>query len=192
MRIAPAATRSLNCHIRIEEVERGTDRRPLFPWWSFKKWRLLAQSVHLYYKHLAIEIQRNQMKQSALIYLATLIIAFPLDFIFLQTWGKLFDANVRKLILDGPEPAILFYVIYVACTVSFVNGATPDDWTANASRGALLGLCFFVAFELGSIALLKHWKWDITLLPDIIWGAALTALAASVGGLFAGWILTEI
>jgi uncharacterized membrane protein len=42
------------------------------------------------------------------------------------------------------------------------------------------------------MALLKHWKWAVMLLPDIVWGAVLTALAASVGGLFASWILTKI
>jgi uncharacterized membrane protein len=82
------------------------------------------------------------MKQSALIYLATLIIAFPLDFMFLRAGGRLFGANARELILDGPAPTILFYVMYIACTVSFVNGATPGDRAANASRGAQLGLFF--------------------------------------------------
>jgi hypothetical protein len=76
------------------------------------------------------------MKQSAIIYLATLMILFPLDFIFLRTGRRLFGANACDLILDDLTPAILFYVIYVACTVSFVNGPTPNDWVANASRGA--------------------------------------------------------
>jgi uncharacterized membrane protein len=37
------------------------------------------------------------------------------------------------------------------------------------------------------MALLKHWTWAV-MLPDIVWGAALTAVAASVGGLLASWI----
>jgi uncharacterized membrane protein len=132
------------------------------------------------------------VKQSALIFLATLIIAFPLDLLFLQAGGRLFGASVRELILDGPAPTVLFYVLSIACTVSFVNGATPHDWVANASGGAFLGLLFFAAFDLASMALLRHWKWDVMLLPDIIWGAVLTALAASDGGLFAGWSFTKI
>jgi uncharacterized membrane protein len=80
------------------------------------------------------------MKQSAIVYLATLIIAFPLDFVFLRAGGLLFGANAREVILDGPRSAILFYVIYVACIVSFVNAATPENWTENTSRGAQLGL----------------------------------------------------
>jgi uncharacterized membrane protein len=71
------------------------------------------------------------MKQIAVIYPATLMILFPLDFIFLRTGRRLFGANARDLILDGPTPAILFCVVYVACTVSFVNGPTPTDWAAN-------------------------------------------------------------
>jgi hypothetical protein len=77
--------------------------------------------------HSQIEICRdiagwrygNKMKQSAVIYPATLTILFPLDFIFLRTGRRLFGANARDLILDDPTPAILFCVIYVACTQMF-------------------------------------------------------------------------
>lgn len=109
------------------------------------------------------------MKQSAIVYLATLIIAFPLDFVFLRAGGLLFGANAREVILDDPRSAILFYVIYVACIVSFVNGATPEEWTENASRGAQLGLFFYAAFELASIVLLRNWKWAV-MVPDVAWG----------------------
>jgi uncharacterized membrane protein len=131
------------------------------------------------------------MKQSVIVYLATLIIAFPLDFMFLRTGRLLFGENAREVILDGPRSAIPFYVLYVACIVSFVNGASPEDWTENASRGAQLGLFFYAAFELASIVLLKYWKWAV-MVPDVAWGATLTALAASVGGLLASWILTKV
>jgi uncharacterized membrane protein len=131
------------------------------------------------------------MKQSAIVYLATLIIAFPLDFVFLRAGGLLFGANAREVILDGPRSAILFYVIYVACIVFFVNGATPENWTEKTSRGAQLGLFFYAAFELASIVLLRNWKWAV-MVPDVAWGATLTALAASVGGLLASWILNKI
>jgi hypothetical protein len=40
------------------------------------------------------------MKQSAIIYLATLMILFPLDFIFFRTGRRLFGANACDLILD--------------------------------------------------------------------------------------------
>jgi uncharacterized membrane protein len=83
------------------------------------------------------------------------MIAFPLDFVFLRTGRRLFGANARDLILDGATSAILFYVIYIACTVSFVNGRTPNDWVWAA------------------------------MIPDIVWGATLTALASSAGGLLA-------
>ena len=131
------------------------------------------------------------MKQSLIVYLATLIIAFPLDYMFRRTGRLLFGENARDVMLDGSRPAVLFYVLYVACIVSFVNGDTPGDWPENASRGAQLGLFFYAAFELASIVLLRYWKWAV-IVPDIVWGATLTALSASVGGLLAGWILTKI
>ena len=131
------------------------------------------------------------MRQSAIVYLASFIIVLPLDVIFLRTAGRLFGENARQLMLDSPTPAIFFYVIYVACTVSFINGATPADWRENAFRGAQLGLFFYASFELASMALLNHWKWAV-MLPDVLWGAVITALAASAGGWVANWILIKI
>ena len=50
------------------------------------------------------------MKRFAIVYLSTLVILLPLDFLFLGTIGKgLFDKNVNDMILATPRmaPAIL-------------------------------------------------------------------------------------
>jgi uncharacterized membrane protein len=131
------------------------------------------------------------MKRFAIVYLSTLIILLPLDFLFLGTIGKkLFADNVGDMVLTRPRmaPAILFYVLYLVGIVVFVNGGGPSNWTHNQVYGALFGLFCYGTFELTNMSLLKHWEWAVVI-PDIAWGAALTAAAAAIGGLLANWIL---
>jgi uncharacterized membrane protein len=131
------------------------------------------------------------MKRFAIVYLSTLIILLPLDFLFLGTIGKkLFADNVGDMVLTTPRmaPSLLFYVLYLVGIVVFVNGGGPSNWTHNLVYGALFGLFCYGTFELTNMSLLKHWEWAVVI-PDIAWGAALTAAAAAIGGLLANWIL---
>ena len=134
------------------------------------------------------------MKRFAIVYLSTLVILLPLDFIFLGAVGKkLFADNVGDMTLATPRmaPAILFYVLYLAGIVIFVNGSTPSSWMHNLEYGALFGLFCYATFELTNMALLKHWEWTVVV-PDIAWGAVLTAVSAAIGGLIAGWVSAKI
>jgi uncharacterized membrane protein len=54
------------------------------------------------------------MKRFAIVYLSTLVILLPLDFLFLGIIGKrLFDENMKDMVLATQRmtPAILFYLI---------------------------------------------------------------------------------
>jgi uncharacterized membrane protein len=135
--------------------------------------------------------RRSRLKRFAVVYLSTLVILFPLDLLFLSVIGKkLFADNVGDMIVATPRmaPAIMFYVLYLAGVVLFVNGDIPSNWAHNLLYGALFGLFCYGTFELTNMALLKHWKWAVVV-ADIAWGAALTAVAATVGGLLANWLL---
>jgi uncharacterized membrane protein len=134
------------------------------------------------------------MKRFAIVYLSTLIILLPFDLLFLSAVGKkLFADNVGDMILATPRmaPAILFYVLYLAGIVIFVNGTAPTNWMHNLQYGALFGLFCYSTFELTNMALLRHWEWAVVV-PDIAWGAVLTAASAALGGLLAGWLLGKV
>jgi uncharacterized membrane protein len=134
------------------------------------------------------------MKRFAIVYLSTLVVLLPLDFLFLGAVGKkLFAEHVGDITLATPRiaPAILFYVLYLAGVAIFVNGAAPADWLHNLLYGALFGLFCYATFELTNMALLKHWEWAVVV-PDIAWGTVLTAVSASIGGLLADWILRKV
>lgn len=129
-----------------------------------------------------------------IVYLSTLVILLPLDFAFLGAIGqKMYASHIGNLMLDSPRlpAAILFYVLYIAGIVIFVNGATPSNWTANLLLGALFGLFCYSTFALTNMAILKQWQWALVV-PDIVWGMALTAAAAALGGLLAGWVLAKV
>ena len=128
------------------------------------------------------------------IYIATAIVLLPLDAAFLATIGsKLFKVHVNDMLAEQPRyaPAILFYVLYILGVVTFVNGAAPDDWQRNLLYGALFGLFCYATFELTNMALLKHWEWAVVI-PDILWGMFVTAIAAAVGALLADWLMSRI
>jgi uncharacterized membrane protein len=134
------------------------------------------------------------MKRFAIVYLSTLVILVPLDFVFLGAIGKkLFAEHVGDMTLTTPRiaPAILFYLLYLAGVAIFVNGASPSEWKYNLLYGALFGLFCYATFELTNMALLKHWEWAVVV-PDIAWGALLTAISSALGGLLAEWVLGKV
>jgi uncharacterized membrane protein len=126
----------------------------------------------------------------AIIYLSTLAVLLPLDFAFLATIGqRMYAAHIGDLMLDQPRlsAAVLFYALYLAGIVIFVNGSDPANWSGNLARGALFGLFCYATFALTNMAILKSWQWSLVI-PDVAWGMVLTAVAASLGGLLANWI----
>lgn len=128
------------------------------------------------------------------LYLSTAAVMLPLDFAFLGSVGKkLFDANVGDMVVSTPRvsPAILFYLIYLMGIVVLVNGAAPSDWRHNLMYGAVLGFVAYSTFELTNMAMLRHWSWNVVV-PDILWGAVVTAAAAAGGGLVAGWVQSRL
>jgi uncharacterized membrane protein len=134
------------------------------------------------------------MKRFVIVYLSTLVILLPLDFIFLGAVGKkLFAQHVGDMTLTSPRvaPAILFYSLYLAGVAIFVNGDMPSNWVHSFLYGAFFGLFCYATFELTNMSLLKHWEWAVVLV-DVAWGAVLTAVSAALGGLLAGWILGKV
>jgi Predicted membrane protein (DUF2177) len=74
----------------------------------------------------------------AIVYLSTLVILLPLDFIFLGAAGKKpFAHNVGDMTLATPRmaPAILFYVLYLAGDLRQRIGAFELDAQSSVRRG---------------------------------------------------------
>jgi uncharacterized membrane protein len=129
----------------------------------------------------------------AVLYLATLIVLIPIDFLFLGMVAKgFFTAEVGDM-LGGirPLPAILFYLLYVGGILIFVSGRAGAAVASTLSYGALFGLFCYATFDLTSLALLKHWTWPVAAV-DVGWGAFVTAVSSTAGLVIANWLAPRI
>jgi uncharacterized membrane protein len=133
------------------------------------------------------------VKRYAVLYLATMIVLIPIDFLFLGTVAKsFFTAQVGDMLGEFRlPPAILFYLLFVAGILIFVNAAPDATWQSTLLYGALFGFFCYATFELTSMSLLKHWTWSVVAV-DIAWGTFVTAMSATLGLLIANWILAKI
>jgi uncharacterized membrane protein len=128
----------------------------------------------------------------AALYLATLLIIVPIDFLFLGIVAKgFFTSQVGHLLGEIKLlPAILFYLLYVAGIVIFVSGAGGATWQSTVLYGALFGLFCYATFELTSMSMLRDWSWAVVVV-DIAWGSFVTAVASTAGLLVANWLTSK-
>ncbi|KRR00396.1 hypothetical protein CQ12_29330 [Bradyrhizobium jicamae] len=132
------------------------------------------------------------MNRYAVLYLVTLFVIVPLDFLFLGVVAKdFFTSQVGNMLGEIKlVPAVLFYLLYVAGTVIFVSGGAGVSWQSTLLYGALFGFFCYATFDLTSLALLKHWSWPVAIV-DVAWGATVTAVASTAGLLVADWVGTK-
>jgi uncharacterized membrane protein len=133
------------------------------------------------------------VKRYAVLYLATLVVIIPIDFLFLGTIARGFFASQVGDMLGEIRlaPAILFYLLYVVGILIFVSGSPSATWQATLLYGALFGCFCYATFELTSLSLLKHWTWPVVLV-DVSWGTFVTAVSSTLGLVVANWIAPKI
>ena len=133
------------------------------------------------------------MNRYAVLYLVTLLVIIPLDFLFLGVVAKDFFTSQVGYMLGEIKlvPAILFYLLYVAGTVIFVSGGAGVTWQSTLLYGALFGFFCYATFDLTSLALLKHWSWQVAIV-DVAWGALVTAVSSTAGLLVANWLVAKV
>jgi uncharacterized membrane protein len=136
---------------------------------------------------------RLPVKRYVVLYLATLIVMVPIDFLFLGGVAKgFFAAQVGDMLGEiRPAPAILFYLLYVVGILIFVSASATATWQSTLLYGALFGFFCYATFELTSLSLLKHWTWPVVIV-DVAWGSFVTALSSTLGLTIANWITPKI
>ena len=110
-----------------------------------------------------------------------------IDAIWLKTMNPFYRRQIGDLLADKPNLgyAVAFYVIYIAGIVFFALRPALDGggWLSAVGYGAALGTFAYATYDLTNAATLKTWPWQL-IVVDILWGAALTALAT-----LAGWLV---
>ena len=129
------------------------------------------------------------MNRYVVLYLATLIVLVPIDFVFLGLVAKgFFAAQVGDMLGEiRPAPAILFYLLYVVGILVFVSASVMATAQSTLLYGALFGFFCYTTFELTSLSLLKHWTWPVVIM-DVTWGSLVTAVSSTLGLMIADWI----
>ncbi len=133
------------------------------------------------------------MKRNVILYLATLLVIVPIDFLFLGLVAKgFFTSQVGDMLgTVRLAPAILFYLLYVVGILIFVSAGAQANWQSTLVYGALFGFFCYATFELTSLSLLKHWTWPVVLV-DVAWGTFVTAVSSTLGLLIATWLSPRI
>jgi uncharacterized membrane protein len=137
------------------------------------------------------------MIRSAVTYLATLVVFLAIDSVWLsQTAGPLYRATLGDSLLDQFRlmPAILFYLLNTLGIVIFVSRPAMRNgggWSHALSHGALFGIFTYATYDLTNYATLRVWSLQLTV-ADMIWGAAVTGLSASVGVLIAASLTRKL
>lgn len=118
-------------------------------------------------------------------YLATGVVFLGLDAIWLSQVGLgLYRREIGALLLEQPNLPVagLFYLLFVAGIVLLVvqPAAADGDWLAALWMGALLGLVAYGTYDITNLSTLRGWSLTIAAI-DVVWGAALTAVASLAG-----------
>ena len=118
-------------------------------------------------------------------YIATAVVFFGLDFIWLSRVAiGFYKSKIGPLMLEKPNFAAagIFYLFYVAGIVYFavapaLNGG---EWSTAMISGGILGFIAYGTYDMTNLSTLKNWSLSMSIV-DIIWGTVLTSIAATAG-----------
>lgn len=123
------------------------------------------------------------MTDYLILYAATALIFFPLDFVWLLTMGKgLYRAELGDLLLDKPNLLVagLFYLAYLIGVVILVSLPAAGEVTKALGMGAVLGFVAYGTYNLTSLSTTAGFSAKVAII-DMVWGTALTAASAAGG-----------
>lgn len=125
-------------------------------------------------------------------YLASLVIFFSLDMVWLSTMaGRIYRPTLGDIALSGVNlmPAIAFYVLYPVGLVIFVVLPALKGGSIYTAivHGAMFGFFTYATYDLTNQATLRNWTLQLSLI-DMAWGTVLAALA----GAMAFWVVGRL
>jgi uncharacterized membrane protein len=118
-------------------------------------------------------------------WLVTSVFFLAVDSVWLGVVAKSFYRGKLGFLMKDTvnfPVAASFYLIYAAAVVYLASMAGFRDASSAKAvyAGAVLGLAAYGTYDITNLATLKNWPMSVSAV-DLIWGTALTALAAYVG-----------
>jgi uncharacterized membrane protein len=122
------------------------------------------------------------MRSPIIAYFSGLIAMAVLDGAWLSfATGAIYKPGIGPLMADKPviPAAILFYLIYAAGVAYLITlpALAAGSLGSAITRGAVLGFIAYGTYDLTSLAILRGWPVNVTVI-DMIWGAILTGASA--------------
>jgi uncharacterized membrane protein len=122
-----------------------------------------------------------------ILYAATALIFFPLDFVWLSNMGKgFYRAELGNLLLANPNLVVagLFYLAYLVGVVILVSAPADGDVVKALLMGAVLGFVAYGTYDLTNLSTVAGFSPRVAIV-DMAWGTALTGVSAAGGVLIA-------
>jgi uncharacterized membrane protein len=125
------------------------------------------------------------MKRILVAYTSTLVVFLGMDFVWLTLMTpRLYQPDIGPLMATQPNMAavVVFYGLFVVGLVVFaiLPALERGGWRRAASLAALFGFLAYATYDLTNLATLRGFTVRLTV-ADIIWGAVVSAVAASAG-----------
>ncbi len=125
------------------------------------------------------------MSKYLIAYLATAIVFFAMDFVWLSVaTSRFYRVILGDLLSEKPNLIVagLFYLVYVVGVIVFAVAPAINvgSWATALLLGALLGLIAYGTYDFTNLATLKGWH-AIVSIVDLAWGTTATAVAATLG-----------
>ena len=126
------------------------------------------------------------MLKYVIAYVATAVVFFGLDFVWLSRALGFYRGEIGSLLLETPKfgYAAGFYLLYVVGVVALVvmPAISGGGWVQALLMGALLGLVAYGTYDMTNLATMKGYTLRVALV-DMGWGTFVTAIAAVAGTL---------
>lgn len=125
------------------------------------------------------------MPHAVIAYIASAVVFFALDFVWLSlATSRIYRPLLGDLLSDSPNLPVAggFYLLYVVGVVVFavLPSAAAGSWLMALGLGALLGLVAYGTYDFTNLATIRDWPALVTVI-DLAWGTAVTAVVALAG-----------
>jgi uncharacterized membrane protein len=122
------------------------------------------------------------MRSTLIAYFSGLIVMGVLDGAWLSfATSRIYKPGIGPLMADKPvaSAAILFYLLYAAGVAYLITlpAVASGSFGSALTRGAVLGLIAYGTYDLTSLAIMRGWPVNVTVI-DMVWGAILTGISA--------------
>ncbi len=124
------------------------------------------------------------MRTLVVAYVSVLLVMAVMDGTWLSfATSRIYKPGIGPLMAEKPVAlaAVSFYLLYAAGVTYLLTlpaAAGPGAGSA-AIRGFVFGLVAYGTYDLTSLAIMRGWPLNVTLI-DMVWGGILTGVAAAV------------